>query len=103
MDSGTIAFWVLSGSAFLAFVSVLLKLTWWKYTIGVWFFMVTGIFAFLLFFIFTLQLGFWPEPVRDQARAIIYGMLAIPFLVLVVDIWRKNPHHWAWSKDEHGT
>lgn len=100
MDSGTVAFWILFGSVVLAFISVLLKLTWWKYTIGIWFFLVTGVFAFLTLFIFTLQLDLWPDAVQDQARAIIYGMLSVPFLLLVADIWRKNRHHWAWSKDD---
>lgn len=99
MDSGTVAFWILASSVALAFISVLLKLTWWKYTIGIWFFLVTGTLTFLTFFIFTLQLDLWPDAIKDQARAIIYGVLSVPFLLLVVDIWRKNRHHWAWSKD----
>ncbi|HSW91314.1 MAG TPA: hypothetical protein VLG09_01550 [Candidatus Saccharimonadales bacterium] len=65
-----------------------------------WFFILTGVVAFLMTFIFTLQLDLWPDPIKNQARAIIYGTLAFPLFFLVVDIWRKNPHHWSWSKDD---
>ena len=100
MNSGTVAFWVLAGSAILSFISVLLKLTWWRSTIGCWFFLVTATIAGLNFFIFTLQLDWWPKWIETQARAIIYSTMAIPFLLLTIDIWRKNRHHWSWSKDD---
>lgn len=101
MDSGTVAFWVLMGAAAGAFLSVVLKLKWWTSTIGWWFCTVSGTVVALTAFIFTLQLDIWPDWIKDQARAIIYGILSIPFFLLIIDIWRKNRHHWAWSKDEH--
>lgn len=98
MDSGTISFWVLAVSVLAAWLSVVLKLTWWKSSIGYWFFSVTGLMGLCCVFIFTLQIDLWPEVVEDHARAIIYSSLAFVFWLLVVDIWRKNWHHWAWSK-----
>lgn len=98
MDSGTIAFWVLAVSAFLAWLSVVIKLAWWKSTIGYWFFIVTGTVGLLCAFIFTLQMDWWPDVIKNNARAIIYSSLALVFLLLVTDIWRKNPRHWAWSE-----
>lgn len=100
VDSGTIAFWVLTASAIIAFLSVILKLKWWRSTIGWWFLVVASTVVALTFFIFTLQLDWWPDWIKDQARAIIYGILSVPFFLLTIDIWRKNRHHWSWSKDD---
>lgn len=100
MNSGTIAFWVLVASSAIACLSVLLKLTWWKSSIGYWLFFMTAVLGVLCLFIFSLQLDFWPKWVREQARAIIYGSLAFVMWLLIIDIWRKNLHHWAWSKDD---
>lgn len=100
MNSGTIAFWGLAVSAFLAWLSIVLKLTWWKSSIGYWFFILTAVLGSLCLFIFTLQIDIWPDWVEQQARAIIYGSLAFVLWLLIIDIWRKNPHHWAWSKDD---
>ena len=100
MDSGKIAFWVLTASAIIAWLSVILKLTWWKATVGLWFFVITGVFVFEMAFIVTLQLDRWPEYIKDNARAIIYGSLAFVLWLLIIDIWRQNWHRWAWSKDD---
>lgn len=100
MDSGTIAFWVLSTMAMAAWLSVVLKLTWWKSTVGYWFFWFVSVVVFLCGFIFTLQIDWWPDTVEDNARAIIYSSLATVLLALVIDIWRKNPHHWSWTKEK---
>lgn len=100
VDSGTIAFWVLTASATIAFLSVVLKLKWWKSTIGWWFLVVASTVVALMFFIFTIQLDWWPDAVKEQYRAIIYSGLSVPFFLLTIDIWRKNRHHWSWSEDD---
>lgn len=106
MNSGTIAFWALTIFSILAWLSVVIKLCWWKFSLGYWLFYVTAVLSLLGIFIFTLQLHIWPRPIEDHARAIIFGSMAFAMLLLVIDIWRKNWHHWAWSKedtDEHSS
>ena len=102
MDAGTYAFWALGLGAAAAFLSVILKLTWWKSTVGLWFFILAGVMGFIMGFIFLLQLQVLPQWLVEQTRLIIYGLLAIVMWGLVVDIWRKNWHHWSWTKDDSG-
>lgn len=100
MDAGTYAFWFFAIACWLAFTSVAIKLKWWKYSLGYWFFISQGCMAFIALFIFLLQIGAVPDWARAQARFFIYGPIGVVKLALVVDIWRKNIHHWAWSKDD---
>jgi len=100
MDAGTYAFWSMALSAFIAFLTVVLKLKWWKYSLGKWLVIFTGLFTSLCIFIFLLQLGMFTGFVRDQARALMYGWFTLVIVFLIADIWRKNWTHWAWSKDD---
>lgn len=100
MDAETYAFWALAVCSAIAWLSVVLKLTWWKSTVGIWFFILSGVMGLNAAFIFTLQLKIYPRWIEDQARTIIYASLAFVLLLLVINIWRKNWHRWAWSKEE---
>lgn len=100
MSAGTYAFWGLAISATLTWLSVVLKLTWWRSTIGVWFFAISVVMGLVAAFIFTLQLGIYPQWIVQQARAIIYSSVSLVLLALAVDIWRKNWNRWAWSKED---
>jgi hypothetical protein len=97
---GTYAFWGLSATVLLAWLSVVIKLKWWTEAIGRWLFILSGELVFLCSFIYALQIDLVPEFFRVQYRLIIYGTLGLVVLWLIVDIWRKNWHHWAWSREE---
>lgn len=99
-DFGTYAFWALAASAFLALVSILLKLKWWRYSMGYWLLILAGEICFITLFIFFLQIGLVPKFAREQYRLIIYGSLMLVILWLIFDIWRKNWRHWAWSEED---
>ena len=100
-DYGTLAFWILAGLAFLAWVSVAIKLFWWESYIGRWFFVFTGTFVFETSFIVALQNDWVPNWAREQYRFIIYGALAMVLLWLIIDIWRKNWNNWAWKYKDY--
>lgn len=100
MDTGTYAFWFLAISAIALWLSVLLKLKWWRSTIGWWFLLLASVVCFITLFIFLLQLKIMPQWAIDQSRAIMYSVLGFTLVLLSVDIWRKNRHHWAWSDDD---
>jgi hypothetical protein len=98
--AGTYSFWFLAISSILALITVLIKLKWWEYSLGYWLLLLTGILVFLCGFIFLLRTGILPEAIRNEAQFIIYGTLGIAVCLLIIDIWRKNLRHWAWTKEE---
>lgn len=100
MDTGTVAFWFLAAVSLILWLSVLTKLKWWLLTIGWWFLLLASVLCFVTMFIFFLQMKWVPEWMVTQSRAIIYGVVGCTLILLIIDIWRKNRHHWAWSNDD---
>lgn len=100
MDTGTYSFWFLAISAIILWLSVLLKLKWLRSTIGWWFLLLANVVLFITLFIFLLQLNVMPQWAVEQSRAIMYSVLGLTLVLLSFDIWRKNRHHWDWTKDD---
>lgn len=82
----------------LVFISTCLKTKWWRTSMGVNVFLLSGWFVFVMVLGVLGILGVLPEWLRAWSRFIVYSSGSFILIWRVWAMWYWNKGFWAWSK-----